>query len=191
MTIHRNGTNGTAERIEPGREEDIVTVDMIAAKIAKAVCKEIRSGKDEIAAAALPAIRDAANLMLPLLGRGAEEEATRAVKLWQESALNDIRHEAATLSDASRVLKAWCDETRGTVQSGFLQWRQNHDLLAAKFIELIGSLVGQLKAGSVEVLSAIIGEEISRYDLQTLIRQEVREAVREAIRGLNPPKVAP
>jgi hypothetical protein len=74
MTLLRHRANGHRPSLKPLLEpagENTVTPQALADLIAKSVCKEIKSAREEICAAAIPALSQAANVILPQLAQAA------------------------------------------------------------------------------------------------------------------------
>jgi hypothetical protein len=158
MTLER-GRNGWG-RIEPRREEEIITPEklgkMIAKEVASAMAKEhaqvSRQGFDLIAAASAR-IEKAAQLAYELCEKKSNEIVRRHAERTQT--IIDL-FDTKIIPDVRKALE---DMKKGQKD-----------------------IVTNLKAASAQTLGDIIGEEIRQYQLENMVKDALGEAIRETVR---------
>jgi hypothetical protein len=193
MTLLRHRANGHRPSLKPLLEpagENTVTPQALADLIAKSVCKEIKSAREEICAAAIPALSQAANVILPQLAQAASARGESLVTAAEtafvakaEQVFRIVNEGCRMLADYGETVRATAAHNQSVIDAQFDDWRR-------QFTQIVDNLNAQtqgvresLKTASHESLVALIAAEVDKYQLAEMIRAEVRSAALVGLKG--------
>lgn len=169
MTVFRPGRNGP-ERNEARREDEIITPRMLAKMISKEVGKQLKGAIDDASARSETLIRQAVQQLA--IGVGGHVSRRMA------EAIEQMHAKFKETTEAVLAVAQRChDETTKALTLNthkFLEIMKENSLANIKAVRKCG----------VETLRDIIGEEVQRYRLEELIRQEIQSAVHDAVRQI-------
>lgn len=167
--------NGSGQQvIEPSREEDIITPEKLGKLIAAEVGRELRKVVETVFAKADELATRKID-RFAILTTGKVDKTIQAAFLSMQGLMEKAKDELR--EGMQRMVNDFVGYVNG-VQDRIEEWYK-HSL--NKLNNHFASITARVEKASVESLTAIIGQEIEQYELQELIRSEVKSAVKEAV----------
>jgi hypothetical protein len=204
MTVLRENTNGIPERFPA---ENAYLILRLAELVSDAVAKKIRPVEDRVAervrltldAEVNREIQNAVRASLPIIAKAGADEALKLVRAEMHAYTAAV---AATQAAVERQLAAVEKMAKLAAKIDTQNWQTVLEHTASikgmhqgywRFItEKLRDIREFIRGGSVKTLTAIVAKEVEDYQLEAIIRDEIRSAVRLALRDkpTAPPAVA-